>query len=184
MGQVSIALTILPEQGRHSRSAPSRAVSKPRLSRFLIWNGQTVFSTTGGGTGRGINVLAVAPDTGILSSVQNFDTWGDPTASAALLSYLLGLPNGTLVMFSVGDEASYRLTADTRSAIASWFGSQYISTLAYQQSWALIGRKGAKTPLAEGASTDAQVDPRQGADVSRCRKKTFTAEARRPQRSK
>jgi hypothetical protein len=156
MGQVSIALTILPSKGDIPVEVVSGGFKASPLALF-VWTGQTIYSTTGGGAGRGINVLAVAPDTGILSPVQTFDTWGDPTASAALQSYLSGLPNGTLVMFSVADEASYRLTADTRSAIASWFGSQYISALAYQQSWALIGRKGAKTPLAEGASTDAQV---------------------------
>jgi hypothetical protein len=155
VGELVLGLTILPNQG----DIPVRVISSGFKSKALSdfeWSGKTMFSTAGGGPGRGINVLAATPDTGMLSPVRNFDTWGDPKASDALLAYLTSLPAGTLAMFSVADEASYLLSPQVRSALASWFGSQSISQLGYQQSWALIGRKG-KSPLAEGASTDNQV---------------------------
>lgn len=101
--------------------------------------------------------MTVDSATGVLSPVQNFDTWGDPAASARLVSYLAGLPVGTIVLFAVADEASYQLSADARNAIALLFGSRSIRTLGYQQSWAMIGRTGSSSPLSEGVSTDTQV---------------------------
>jgi hypothetical protein len=155
MGELDFGLTILPAQG----DIPVRIVSGGYAAKSLAefdWNGRALYFTTGGGPGRGINVLAVAPDTGLLSAVRNFDTWGDENASAALTAYLAGLPAGTLAMFAVADEATYHLSSDARSDIASWFGSQLIAQLGYQQSWALIGRKG-KAPIAEGTSATSQV---------------------------
>jgi uncharacterized protein (TIGR03437 family) len=154
-GELDIGLTVLPAQG----DIPVRVLSGGYAAKPLAefdWNSYTLYSTNGGGPGRGINVIAVAPDSGLLSPVQNFDTWGDENAGAALIAYLAGLPDGTLAMFSVADEASYRLGSDARNAIAAGFGSQFIASLGYQQSWALIGRKG-KSPIAEGASATSQV---------------------------
>ncbi len=95
--------------------------------------------------------------TGVLSAVSSFDTWGDEKASAALVTYLSSLPNGTVALFAVADEASYRLSQAAKAAIAIWFGSRYIQQLGYQHSWALIGRKGFPAPIAEAAQPDRQV---------------------------
>ena len=155
-GQLTLRLTVLPDQG----DIPVRVVSGGFLAGSLArfdWNRRTLFSTTGGGPGRGLSVMSVNPVSGAFSAVRSFDTWGDEQASAALGEYLARLPQGTLVLMAVADEATYRLSDGTRTAIASWFGSQSIRTLGYQHSWALIGRKGALKPLAEAASPDRQV---------------------------
>lgn len=155
-GQLTLRLTVLPDQGDILVRVVSGGFVAGSLAR-IDWNGRTLFSTTGGGPGRGLNVISVNPVSGAFSAVRSFDTWGDEQASAALAAHLTSLPQGTLVLMAVADEATYRLSDDTRTAIASWFGSQAIRTLGYQHSWALIGRKGALKPLAEGASPDRQV---------------------------
>jgi len=135
-------ITVLPSRGL----VPLMAHSSGFRSRYpraqFRWSGQIIFDTLGGGPGRGINVLAVDPATGAFGPVRSFDTWGDEAASAALVSYLDSLPAGTLVLFAVADEGTRLLSADARAAIARMFFSRYIWVLGYQESWALIGRKG------------------------------------------
>jgi|GEM_PF-1896820 len=140
--EIEARITVLPSRGL----IPVSAHSNGFLSRYpraqFRWNGQIVFDTVGGGPGRGINVLAADPATGAFGPVRSFDTWGDEAASAALVSYLDSLPAGTLVMFAVADEGTRLLSVDARAAIARMFFSRYIWFLGYQESWALIGRKG------------------------------------------
>jgi hypothetical protein len=125
------------------------------LAQF-VWGGQVLFSAGGGGPGRGINVLAVDSAKGVFSPVRSFDTWGDPTASSRLVEYLNSLPAGVVAMFAAADDGSLLLSKQARAAIAAMFGSRLIGALGYQQSWALIGRKGGP-PLAEGASLTTQI---------------------------
>ncbi|MCL6547120.1 MAG: hypothetical protein K6T61_18045 [Bryobacteraceae bacterium] len=140
--EIEARITVLPSRGL----IPVSAHSNGFLSRYpraqFRWNGQVIFDTVGGGPGRGINVLAVDPVTGAFGPVRSFDTWGDETASAALISFLDSLPAGTLVLFAVADEGTRLLSADARAAIARMFFSRYIWVLDYRESWALIGRKG------------------------------------------
>jgi len=156
-GSATVRFSILPSRGDITVRVVSGGYrSSQPLARF-DWNGRTLFAATGGGPGRGINVMAVDPASGVFSAVRSFDTWGDETAAAALVLYLSGLADGTIVLFAVADEGSYQLTAEAREAIAAMFVSAFIRGLEYQQSWALIGRKGAPAPIAEGASLDSQV---------------------------
>ncbi len=154
--RVAIRLSVLPNRGDVRVRVISGGYKSAPLSR-LEWSGHTLFSTTGGGPGRGINVLAVNPTTGIFAPVASFDTWGDENASVRLASYLLGLPAGTIVLFSVADDGALLLAPDTRNVIAALFGSRFIGGLGYQESWAMIARKGAPAPIAEHRSTDSQV---------------------------
>jgi len=101
--------------------------------------------------------MAVNAGTGVFSPVQSFDTWGDDSASSRLVEYLRGLPAGTVVLAAVADDGSLRLSQQAREAIAAMFGSRFIGKLAYQQSWAMLSRKGAAAPIAEGASSTSQV---------------------------
>ncbi|MBM3747468.1 MAG: hypothetical protein FJW34_16910 [Acidobacteria bacterium] len=155
-GQATLRLLVLPNQGDIAVRAVSGGFKADPLARF-DWNWHPIFTTRGGGPGRGLNVLSVNPWSGVFSAVRNFDTWADEGASAALIDHLTRLPAGTIVLMAVADEATYRLAAEARGAIATWFGSEYIRALGYQDSWALIGRKGALKPLAEGVSPDRQV---------------------------
>lgn len=155
-GSLTLRLTVLPDQGDIPVRVVSGGFQAGSLARF-DWNHRTLYSTTGGGPGRGLNVMSVHPASGVFSPVRSFDTWRDEQASAALVAYLASLPEGTIVLMAVADEASYRLSEAARAAIASWFGSQHIQTLGYQHSWALIGRKGGLKPAGEGTAADRQV---------------------------
>jgi hypothetical protein len=95
----------------------------------------------------------VDPATGIFSAVRTFDTYGDKTASGNLIQYLSALPDGALVLFAIADDGTLELTREARNAIGAMFQSRYIGWLGYQQSWALIGRKG-YAALAEQTSID------------------------------
>jgi len=154
-GVLSLRVTVLPSLG----AVPVRVVSGGYRSYPLaqfVWGGQVLFSAGGGGPGRGINVLAVDSAKGVFSPVRSFDTWGDPTASSRLVEYLNSLPAGVVAMFAAADDGSLLLSKQARAAIAAMFGSRLIGALGYQQSWALIGRKGGP-PLAEGASLTTQI---------------------------
>ena len=74
-----------------------------------------------------------------------------------LIAYLSALPDGTIALFAIADDGSYQLSADARAAVATMFGSRFIGSLAYQDSWAMIGRKGSPAPISEHLSTDSQV---------------------------
>ncbi|MFB3777988.1 MAG: interleukin-like EMT inducer domain-containing protein [Bryobacteraceae bacterium] len=155
-GAASLKVTVLAGLGDIRVLVISGGFHSLPVARF-DWDGRTLFSASGGGPGRGINLLAVDPATGVFSSVRSYDTWGDETASARLVSYLTGLPAGTLVLFAVADDGSLQLTGEARETIAALFGSRAIRTLGYQHSWAMIGRKGASAPIAEGSSSSSQI---------------------------
>jgi len=154
--RVSFRLTLLASRGIIPIRIISGGYKSKPIARFE-WNGYTLYSVTGGGPGRGINVMSVNPVTGVYSPVRNFDTWGDASASEQLINYLSDLPSGTIVLFAVADEASYRLSDAAREMLVHTFGSRAIRELGYQQSWAMVARKGFSAPLAEGISTDTQV---------------------------
>ena len=148
----ALRVTVLPSRGDLWLLAYSGGYkSSYPLARF-DWDGRPVYSTTGAAFGRGINVMVVDPATGIFSAVRAFDTYGDATASENLVDYLSGLPHGALVLFAVADDGTLKLTREARIAIGTMFQSRYIWWLGYQQSWALIGRKG-YAPFAEQASS-------------------------------
>ena len=148
----ALRVTVLPSRGDLWLLAYSGGYkSSYPLARF-DWDGRPVYSTTGAAFGRGINVMVVDPATGILSAVRAFDTYGDAAASENLVDYLSGLPHGALVLFAVADDGALKLTREARIAIGTMFQSRYIWWLGYQQSWALIGRKG-YAPFAEQASS-------------------------------
>ena len=155
-GSAALRVTVLAGIGDIRVRVVSGGYRATSLARF-DWNGRTLFSAAGGGSGRGINVLAVEAATGVFAPVRSFDTWGDETASARLVEYLGGLAAGTLAIFAVADDGSLRLSMQARAAIAALFGSRSIQTLGYQQSWAMISRKGASAPVDEGLSTELQV---------------------------
>ncbi len=155
-GNAAVHVTVLAGLGDIRVRVISGGFRAQPLARF-DWNDRTLFSTAGGGAGRGISVLAVDAATGVFGPVRSFDTWGDETAADRLVASLQGLPAGTVVLFAVADDGSLLLPPAARAAIAAMFGSKWIESLAYQQAWSMIARKGASIPLAEGLSSETQV---------------------------
>ncbi len=155
-GTASLRVTVLASLGDIAVRVISGGYKAGSLARF-DWNGRVLFSTKAGGPGRGINVMAIDAASGVFRPVESFDTWADEEAAARLLNYLESLPAGTVVLFAVADEGSLKLPENVRAAISKIFGSRLIQKLSYQQSWAMIARKGASAPVAEQADVDRQV---------------------------
>jgi hypothetical protein len=76
-------------------------------------------------------------------SFRNFNTHSNEAASAAMTSYLEGVPMGTIVMIAVKGDGAQELDEGAKSAMRHC-GALLIGQVAYQDSYALIGRKGRK----------------------------------------
>jgi hypothetical protein len=124
------------------------------VARFYD-SGIRFYERTGGaGGGRGFNVAAIDPCTGkLLQPVRNFDTWSDSSGANmnAMIAFLNSLPNGTIILISVADEAG--LTTDpctplnhpwTQAGLQTLqnLGSQHIDKYCYWNSWAMAVVKG------------------------------------------
>jgi Interleukin-like EMT inducer/Glycosyl hydrolases family 2, TIM barrel domain/IPT/TIG domain len=144
------------------------------VARFFK-NGSLFYEKTGGGGGgRGFNVVAIDPLTGnLLQPAQNFDTWGTRstgTAMNAMIAFLNGLPNGTLILIAVADEAGLNLDNSCTHISAPWvesglqtleaLGSQQIRNYCFRNSFAMAAVKGEgvarSEQLADGAEASAQ----------------------------
>jgi len=102
---------------------------------------------------------------------QRFDTW---KSSGGLADSLESLPEGTIILIGISDEASRRLSNGAKAAIKKC-GGQQIDSLGYRSAYALIGVKGGKAlaedlrPSGEGyAIALGRVEARRFADRPFC----------------
>jgi hypothetical protein len=152
-----------PRQISFTANSEGSIVQAPGFAAFykshtLLYNQQGE-----GGGGRGFNVAAVNPSTGELisypGSLVEFDTWASRdtgTDMMNLIAFLNGLPNGTLFLIAVGDEAGLNVFPTEGNPCSflpySWvqqglqalesLGSQQVQNYCYQYSWAMIAVKG------------------------------------------
>ena len=91
---------------------------------------------------RGYNLAAVSP-AGELRGRAAFDTPGDATASRRLAAWIGALPEGTIVLGAVKDEASGGLGTDAIQALAT-LGVVGDLRGRYRESHAFVGVKGAR----------------------------------------
>jgi hypothetical protein len=137
----------------------------------------------GGGGGRGFNIAAIDPSNGeLLHPVQNFDTWlsrftGE--AMSAMVGFLNSLPNGTVILIAVGDEAglvvapgecvplSFPWVEAGYQALES-LGSQKIRQYCYWDSWAMVTIKGEGWAQAEQLGVNAQVSAQTTIQIGGC----------------
>ncbi len=119
--------------------------------------GRLLYRTSGGGPGRGFNFLTIDARTGVLGAVRGFDTWGSTEAVDAMEDYLQSIPTGTLVLAAIADDGSLLINDGTRTILRETLGSDLIGNLEYQWSWAIISRKGAANPIAEGLRPNGTV---------------------------
>jgi hypothetical protein len=71
----------------------------------------------------------------------------NPPSGDSLLSYLNSLPTGTVLAMSICDDGAQSVLGYTggtpvRNEIKNW-GSKYIDSVRYRESWCIIGKKGA-----------------------------------------
>jgi hypothetical protein len=165
-----------------AKSAGAQALTPNDLlgfGEFDKGNTQIYHEDSGINAGRGFNVMAVNPSTGDLqsypSSLVNFDTWltrDTGEAMDAMVSFIDGLPNGTIILLAVGDEAGldefptlapnsctfYATPSNQRGVQAlQALGSKKITSYCYQGSWAMIAVKGEGQARSEQLSNNSAV---------------------------
>lgn len=151
------SVTVLPGAGDISLRVVSGGwLSGNPVARFEI-EGRSVHETFGGGPGRGFNFMTMDAQTGAVSPVRSFDTWGDEEAVEAMERYLEGLRPGDLVLGAIADDGALLLTERARSLLAEKLSSETIERLDYQWSWAIITRVGAENPMAESLTSGAVI---------------------------
>ena len=146
----SFSLTVLPSLSDvRFRVVSGGYKSTASVAGFEV-DGTLIYETHGGGPGRGFNFLTVDPQSGLFGTVRNFDTWAREEDVTAMEVYLRSLPDGTVVIGAIADEGAFLLTDQARTTIQETLGSYFIDLLDYQFSWAIITRKAAPAPIAEG----------------------------------
>jgi len=93
-------------------------------------------------TQRGHSVVLFKIDDYSFIKYYHFDIFADPTKVNDYINLLDTLDNSYLVLIGIKDEGSVNLTAGLRNKIKE-FGSVFIDSLGFRNSWALIGRRGA-----------------------------------------
>jgi hypothetical protein len=149
--------------------AISRHIVKPDhtlVDHAEFWeNGAQMYLGLGASMdgGRGFNVAAVDPATGRLrDSIKRFDTWHSRQSGAAMtdmIAYLDDLPDGTLVLIAIGDEAGLNNFSACSFLSFDWvqeglqrleaLGSMQIRQYCYGDMWSMIAIKGQGVALGE-----------------------------------
>ena len=153
----SFGLTILPSRVDAAFRVISGGYKSGASVASFELNGNLLYQVHGGGPGRGFNFLTVDPATGALGEVRAFDTFDRPADVEAMENYLRSLPLGVVVIGAIADEGTYLLTADARAVLRDTLGAELIDFVGYQYSWAIITRKQATKPTAEGLSPNGLV---------------------------
>ena len=91
---------------------------------------------------RGISIVAFDGQSGEMLAAKGFDTYLSAEMSDSLAVFVGDLPNSTIVLAAVRDEASANLKTNAKAALAN-IGSSLIYELGPRDSWAIIGRKNA-----------------------------------------
>jgi len=155
--ELGFRVTVLPPLTEaRFRVTSGGYLSTVPVARFEM-NGRVLYEVQGGGPGRGFNFLTFDPETGEAGAFRTFDTFGSEDDVIALENYLLGLPEGVLVLGAIADEGSLLLTGRTFRILEETLGAQLIRRLDFQWSWAIIARKGAQAPIDEGLRPNGTV---------------------------
>ena len=152
-----LGLTILPSRVDAAFRVISGGYKSGASVASFELNGNLLYQVHGGGPGRGFNFLTVDPGTGALGEVRAFDTFERAADVEAMENYLRSLPLGVVVLGAIADEGTHLLTAETRALLGETLGAELIGFVGYQYSWAIITRKQATKPIAEGLSPNGLV---------------------------
>ncbi|KAG7269991.1 hypothetical protein CRUP_027543 [Coryphaenoides rupestris] len=86
--------------------------------------------------GRGINVVLVNGETGVLIKTDFFDMWAGEVAP--FIKFLKEIPDGTVVMMATFDDPATK-------KLISELGSSVATSLKFRDNWIFVGGKGIKT---------------------------------------
>ena len=142
-------VTVLPAQGDvRLRVVSGGWTSGEPLAEFQM-EGRTLFHSTGGAPGRGFNFITIDATSGLLGPTRHFDTWASEEEARAMEDYLDSLPVGAVVLGAIADDGFLNLRDETFVSLRKHLGAELIDSLEYQDSWAIITRKGAARPMGE-----------------------------------
>ncbi len=91
---------------------------------------------------RGHNLVEIDEVIGQVLATKHYDTHSSAAESDSMAQYIQQLPLGRIVLVGIMDEGNQNLTPAAYLALES-LGSQFIRTVGFRDSWAMIGRKGA-----------------------------------------
>ena len=133
------------------------------LSRYghaqFLRDNISFFNRGGGGDGgRGFNIAAFTPGSLKLVDARNFDTYitrGSGDAMNSLIAFISGLPDGTILLVAVGDEAGLNPDNSCAHLTGPWvetgirffedLGSTSLRSYCFRDSWAMTAVKGQKS---------------------------------------
>ena len=92
---------------------------------------------------RGYNVAVFSLDGNVLAT-RIFDVYKNPPDADSLAAFVLRLPDSVLVAFALMDEGSTNMNEKAYGAL-EWLGSQWIRSVGYRDSWAMLVWKGMAT---------------------------------------
>lgn len=90
---------------------------------------------------RGFNIVGLDARDHTVLLAKAYDTFGNNDASSDMMKDLKGLRRGSIVIASVKDEGSRKLSAEVKNIFTKW-GSKEISKLGFREGFAFIGVKG------------------------------------------
>ena len=141
VGSTEIITQILPTT-QHSTSVCKIFVESAGAGSLgglqLIINGVTSSLPSA----RGIRVAVFEEERCAVETITSYNTNSVLAASAQLATFLAALPTERIVVASIWDEGTARLTEDAKVALES-IGSAFIRKVGYRDGWAIVGRKGA-----------------------------------------
>ncbi|XP_071817787.1 protein O-linked-mannose beta-1,2-N-acetylglucosaminyltransferase 1-like isoform X2 [Apostichopus japonicus] len=92
--------------------------------------------------GRGLNLLLIDDKLKIPRHERLFDLYGEGDEN--FLRYLKNVQTGHIIFIVTFDDASYRMSDETKHYLKDHFGSREIINLNYRGSWVFVGQKGGR----------------------------------------
>mmetsp|Transcript_30677 Transcript_30677/g.61395 ORF Transcript_30677/g.61395 Transcript_30677/m.61395 type:complete len:1201 (+) Transcript_30677:63-3665(+) len=172
---ISCFLPLPSVQPTHSPTACSEEIALAGTSAGFQDGNSASLSVSYGGVdsgyndawmSRGFNVAVFRAIERSEWGYSNFDTYKTPAKSTEMLSYLLGIPDGSLVVILVEDTAQHwadsNIGADLTAYMASVFGATQLDGLGFRESYGFVGYKGRNSIMEAkgGGSVDITMSAR------------------------
>lgn len=109
------------------------------LNGSLLLNGVNILSPI---LGPGHNITVLDTSTFVIKKQRRFNIAGDPAEVDSMIQFISSTANGDIVVNVVVDDGANNLTGAGRNIFKS-IGSAFVDSLAFRDSWSIIGRKGA-----------------------------------------
>merc|ERR1719494_85236 len=107
---------------------------------YVAIDGQKVFeNVVTDDNGRGIHVVVLNQNTGVVMATRRFDTYYTGE-DQLLISFCNLVQEGRIVIFMIKDEGAQQLRKPCRNVL-KMFGSKHVFNLGYRDMWALISKK-------------------------------------------